>query len=66
MQLGTVPLWSNVLNVFMWLPRLERTGYVNAVSDFFSGLWNGKTDPCEEYYIATMVDPFFEVSWQCF
>ncbi len=44
------------------LIRLERTGYVNAVSDFFSGLWNGKTDPCEEYYIATMVDPFFEVS----
>jgi hypothetical protein len=41
--------------------RLERTGYVDAVTDFFSGLWNGKTDPCEEYYIATMVDPFFEV-----
>jgi len=42
--------------------RLEKRGYAHAVSEFFSGLFNGVSDPCEEYYRAAMVDPIFEVN----
>jgi len=42
--------------------RLEKQGYAHAVSDFFSGLFNGVEDPCEQYYRAAMVDPIFEVN----
>eukprot|EP00088_Acartia_fossae_P045817 TRINITY_DN4939_c0_g1_i8.p1 TRINITY_DN4939_c0_g1~~TRINITY_DN4939_c0_g1_i8.p1 ORF type:complete len:412 (-),score=58.36 TRINITY_DN4939_c0_g1_i8:802-2037(-) len=42
--------------------RLEKRGYAQAVSEFFTGLFNGVDDPCEEYYRAAMVDPIFEVN----
>lgn len=41
---------------------LERQGWAAAARDFFSGLFNGVTDPCEEYYTAALVDPAWEVS----
>ena len=40
---------------------LERQGWSVAVRDFVSGLFNGRQDPCEEYYTAAMVDPAWEV-----
>ncbi|XP_023345441.1 uncharacterized protein LOC111714530 isoform X2 [Eurytemora carolleeae] len=42
--------------------RLENRGMANSITDFFSGLFNGKDDPCEEYYRAALVDPAFEVN----
>ena len=41
--------------------RLENRGMADSITDFFSGLFNGKDDPCEEYYRAALVDPAFEV-----
>ena len=41
---------------------LERQGWAAAARDFVSGLFNGVTDPCEEYYTAALVDPAWEVS----
>ena len=40
---------------------LEKQGWMAAVSDFVGGLFNGRQDPCEEYYTAAMVDPAWEV-----
>ena len=42
--------------------RLENRGVADSITDFFSGLFNGKDDPCEEYYRAALVDPAFEVN----
>jgi len=41
--------------------RIEQQGWAAAVGDFVSGLFNGKRDPCEDYYTAAMVDPAWEV-----
>ena len=41
--------------------RLENRGVAASITNFFSGLFNGKDDPCEEYYRAALVDPAFEV-----
>ena len=40
---------------------LEKQGWMAAVGDFVGGLFNGRPDPCEEYYTAAMVDPAWEV-----
>ena len=42
--------------------RLENRGVADSITDFFSGLFNEKDDPCEEYYRAALVDPAFEVN----
>jgi len=42
--------------------RLDKRGYSESIRDFFTGLFNGVEDPCEEYYTAAMVDPIFEVN----
>jgi len=42
--------------------RLDKRGFAGSLTDFFSGLWNGVDDPCEEYYKAAMVDPALEVN----
>jgi len=40
---------------------LERQGWLAAAGDLLSGLFNGRQDPCEDYYTAAMVDPAWEV-----
>ena len=40
---------------------IEKQGYLAALTDFVSGLFNGRQDPCEDYYTAVMVDPALEV-----
>merc|ERR1719348_723511 len=41
--------------------HIANQGWMAAVGDFVSGLFNGKQDPCEAYYTAVMVDPALEV-----
>ena len=40
---------------------LERQGWLPAAQHFVMGLFNGRQDPCEDYYTAAMVDPAWEV-----
>ena len=41
--------------------HISRQGWLPAIGDFVSGLFNGHKDPCEDYYTAAMVDPALEV-----
>ena len=40
---------------------LERQGWLAAAGDFFVGLFNGRQDPCEDYYRVLMEDPAMKV-----
>jgi len=48
---------SNVPNSCL----LEKQGWFAAAQNMIRGLFDGKSDPCEAYYTAAMVDPAFEV-----
>ena len=54
---ATLAKHSNVPNMC----RIEQQGWMAAVGDFVTGMFNGKHDPCEDYYTAAMVDPALEV-----
>ena len=41
--------------------HISNQGWMAAMGDFITGLFNGKQDPCEAYYTAAMVDPALEV-----
>ena len=41
--------------------HIASQGWLPALGDFVSGLFNGHKDPCEDYYTAAMVDPALEV-----
>ena len=41
--------------------HIASQGWLPAIGDFVSGLFNGHKDPCEDYYTAAMVDPALEV-----
>ena len=46
------------------IPRachIASQGWLPAIGDFVTGLFNGHKDPCEDYYTAAMVDPALEV-----
>ena len=54
---ATLAKHTNVPNMC----RIEQQGWIAAVGDFVTGMFNGKHDPCEDYYTAAMVDPALEV-----
>ena len=54
---ATLAKLSNIPNSCL----LERQGWLAAAGDFVSGLFNGRQDPCEDYYTAALVDPAWEV-----
>jgi len=43
---------------------LDEQGLFSTVKDFLGGLFNRVEDPCEEYYLAALVDPAWEVGLQ--
>ena len=43
---------------------LDEQGWFSTVKDFLGGLFNRVEDPCEEYYLAALVDPAWEVGLQ--
>jgi len=44
--------------------HLDEQGWFSTVTDFLGGLFNGVEDPCEEYYLALLVDPAWEIGLQ--
>ena len=44
--------------------HLDEQGWFSTVTDFLGGMFNGVEDPCEEYYLAALVDPAWEIGLQ--